>query len=235
MCAVKFAESVPSAPSIRISDWYQSSVYPWLYVYRYTGEQSKIDAMVKKANQMAAHGYDYYYKNPGFGEKPWCCVTFCSYLVYAAGITKKTWVMGSSYNDYFWSPRYGGNAYDDFLIDNGFKKYDFSQIGKAGLKAGDILQRWDHAVTVVQGNSTPAPTGGFDVALIPTIKRGSTGNCVKNLQALLNLWMNKETPLKIDGQFGALTETRLKQYQKIQKLYVDGICGEKTWADILVE
>lgn len=216
--AIKFAESVPSTPSIRISSWYQSNVYPWLYVYRYSGAQSKINAMVKKANQMATNGYDYYYKNPGFGPKGWCCVTFCSYLVYAADITKKSWIMGSSNNDYFWSPRYGGTAYDDFLINNGFKKYNFSTIGKDGLKTGDILQRWDHSVIVTQGNNSKPIEEEFDVASIPTIKKGSSGIHVKNLQALLNLWTTqsgKLQPIVIDGYFGNVTEERLKIYQKL--------------------
>lgn len=227
--AIKFAESIPSTPSIRISSYYESSVYPWLYVYRYTGAQSKIDRMVAAARTMAANGYNYYYQNPGFGPKGWCCVTACSYWVYQGlGLN---WVMGSSRNDYFWSPRYGGTAYDDFLINHGFKKYNFAQIGRNGLRAGDILQRWDHSVTVVEGNNTEE---GFDVAKIKTLKKGSSGNEVKNLQALLNVWLSKTPKLIVDGVFGSVTEEHLKAYQKAQGLYVDGICGEKTWADILV-
>lgn len=65
------------------------------------------------------------------------------------------------------------------------------------------------------------------------LEKGMHGDDVKSLQALLNLWMTKDTPLYTDGVFGAITEERLKKYQQIQSLHVDGVCGEKTWADIL--
>lgn len=235
MCAVKFAESVPSTPSVRISNFYASSVYPWLYVYRYTGAQSKIDKMVAKAKEMAAHGYDYYYRNPSFGEKPWCCVTIASYWIHI-GLGLR-WIMGSNQNDYFWSPRYGGTSYDLFLRNNGFKKMNYSQVGKAGLRAGDILMRNDHSVMIVEGADTKPSEEGFDVAKMPTLKLGSTGNVVKNLQALLNLWTTQTgayEPILVDGLFFKVTEERLKLYQRLQGLYVDGICAEKTWSDILI-
>ena len=67
------------------------------------------------------------------------------------------------------------------------------------------------------------------------LEKGMSGDDVKSLQALLNLWLTKDTPLYTDGIFGAITEERVKKYQQIQGLYVDGVCGEKTWADILAK
>lgn len=68
---------------------------------------------------------------------------------------------------------------------------------------------------------------------LEVLQRGSTGNQVKNLQALLNLWLPSLSPLVIDGYFGAVTEYHLMVYQKAQGLTRDGICGFKTWEDIL--
>ena len=68
---------------------------------------------------------------------------------------------------------------------------------------------------------------------IDTIKKGDTGTLVKDLQVLLNLWMSKSEPLLVDGIFGEVTESRLKRYQELQGLTVDGIAGDQTWGDIL--
>ena len=66
------------------------------------------------------------------------------------------------------------------------------------------------------------------------LKLGSTGNQVKNLQGLLNVWMTSGEPLVVDGIFGKYTETRLKHYQYIQDLKADGVCGRDTWEDLLL-
>lgn len=55
-----------------------------------------------------------------------------------------------------------------------------------------------------------------------TLRRGSTGDDVKKLQAALHVF--------IDGQFGPKTETALKQFQKSNRLVADGICGPASWA-----
>lgn len=185
--------------------------------------------MIETAADMAEDGSQYNYVNPSFGALDWCCVTVISYWV-CVGIRRK-WIFGSSDQPYLWSPKYGGD-YDAFMLDAGFDKIPFYQVGSSGLKAGDILQSWSHAVMVYEDNDS------FDVGEMPTLKRGSSGNVVKNLQVLLNYWMcqnGTNKPLIVDGYFGDLTEQRLKDYQKIQRLYVvDGICGPITWRDILL-
>lgn len=61
----------------------------------------------------------------------------------------------------------------------------------------------------------------------PTISRGSKGQSVETLQQALNAAGAK---LKVDGDFGALTEAALKSYQAAHGLSADGVCGETTWA-----
>lgn len=55
-----------------------------------------------------------------------------------------------------------------------------------------------------------------------TIKKGSKGAAVKQLQELLKI--------TADGLFGNNTETAVKEFQRKNGLAVDGIVGAKTWA-----
>jgi peptidoglycan hydrolase-like protein with peptidoglycan-binding domain len=67
---------------------------------------------------------------------------------------------------------------------------------------------------------TPGPQPG-DPAL-PTLRRGSTGKFVKQLQAKLQI--------EVDGFFGPMTETAVRAFQRDNGLVPDGIVGPKTWA-----
>lgn len=59
----------------------------------------------------------------------------------------------------------------------------------------------------------------------PTLRRGSTGAAVKELQSLLNL--------SADGAFGAKTEAAVKAFQSARGLTSDGIVGAATWGALL--
>lgn len=61
----------------------------------------------------------------------------------------------------------------------------------------------------------------------PTLRRGSIGEEVKQLQNML-LQLGYAVG-QIDGQFGPTTESVVKQFQDSQKLTVDGIVGKNTW------
>jgi peptidoglycan hydrolase-like protein with peptidoglycan-binding domain len=62
------------------------------------------------------------------------------------------------------------------------------------------------------------------------IKKGATGEMVIALQNYLNDHGNN---LKVDGDFGALTETAVKEFQKKNDLVVDGIVGKNTWDKLI--
>jgi len=62
-----------------------------------------------------------------------------------------------------------------------------------------------------------------------TISEGSTGNTVKKLQRDLNARFIGVTPLTVDGSFGPKTDARVRSWQDIVGLQVDGIVGPKTW------
>ncbi|MBQ4569918.1 MAG: peptidoglycan-binding protein [Ruminococcus sp.] len=61
-----------------------------------------------------------------------------------------------------------------------------------------------------------------------TVRKGDRGNTVKTLQVMLNAV--DKAGLAEDGIFGSGTQKAVKNFQKANKLDVDGIVGPKTWA-----
>jgi peptidoglycan hydrolase-like protein with peptidoglycan-binding domain len=55
-----------------------------------------------------------------------------------------------------------------------------------------------------------------------TLRRGATGEMVKNVQAKLQL-------APADGIFGSHTEAAVREFQRKQGLVADGIIGPKSW------
>lgn len=66
----------------------------------------------------------------------------------------------------------------------------------------------------------PAPGPGAANAR-PTLRRGATGELVKQIQA--------KCGVVADGQFGPKTEAAVRQFQRVHGLVPDGIVGPKTW------
>ena len=62
----------------------------------------------------------------------------------------------------------------------------------------------------------------------PNLKKRSTGTQVKYLQKDLNYTM--ESGLDVDGQFGLKTDAALREFQKKNKLSIDGVYGDKSRA-----
>jgi hypothetical protein len=86
--------------------------------------------------------------------------------------------------------------------------------------AGDATDSWD-----IDGSISPSPeVMDAYVPPPPTLRRGSTGQEVRKLQAALHLFT--------DGQFGNLTEIALKTFQNDHGLVEDGIAGPQVWAAI---
>lgn len=59
-----------------------------------------------------------------------------------------------------------------------------------------------------------------------TLRKGSKGAEVEELQRLLNL---NGAKLTVDGDFGTNTEKAVIEYQEKNGLVPDGIAGPKTW------
>jgi len=62
---------------------------------------------------------------------------------------------------------------------------------------------------------------------IPTLRRGSQGDEVADLQTILNARYGAD--LEVDGNFGKATEAAVKAFQKANGLTADGVVGTKTW------
>jgi peptidoglycan hydrolase-like protein with peptidoglycan-binding domain len=58
-----------------------------------------------------------------------------------------------------------------------------------------------------------------------TLRYGSTGTCVKQLQKRLGA-------LRVDGSFGDSTRSRVRAFQADTGLSVDGVVGRATWAKL---
>ncbi|KAB8335591.1 peptidoglycan-binding protein [Scytonema tolypothrichoides VB-61278] len=72
----------------------------------------------------------------------------------------------------------------------------------------------------------------------PLLQKGSQGPEVRYLQDLLNQAERKKNfgsppPVRVDGVFGANTETAVKNFQKYYGLTIDGVVGSKTWAKLI--
>lgn len=93
--------------------------------------------------------------------------------------------------------------------------------GTIGLD--DRKKHYEQALAVL-GGAVPAPI--TNAAAIPgVLKKGSTGEAVKRMQA--------ELGLEADGSFGPATEAALKKWQTANGLAADGVAGQKTLAKLL--
>ncbi|MBA4148976.1 MAG: trypsin-like serine protease [Verrucomicrobia bacterium] len=83
---------------------------------------------------------------------------------------------------------------------------------------------------------TAPPSGAGGRA---TVRSGSKGSTVQELQYRLNIWI-AITPaagiarLVVDGDFGPKTNAAARAFQKAMKLAVDGIVGPQTWNRLLL-
>lgn len=98
----------------------------------------------------------------------------------------------------------------------------FSYTAKTKLITGDVL------VTKTKGHTAIVVSGELEY---PTLKKGSKGEYVKKLQTLLK--NNGFTTLEVDGDFGEMTKIAVIEFQGMNKLTKDGVCGPKTWQKLL--
>lgn len=86
------------------------------------------------------------------------------------------------------------------------------------------LTAWDKSYNPPK-SAPQIATGAY-----PTLRRGSKGGYVKELQTILNYEYGAH--LTVDGIFGPLVEIAVIAFQKMRGLRADGIVGPKTWAEL---
>lgn len=94
------------------------------------------------------------------------------------------------------------------------------------LKSGATSYAWNENGSISSQNATQnTPTTNTSNSST-SLKKGSKGDAVRELQTNLNKIMN--AGLDVDGSFGALTEKAVKDFQAKYKLEVDGIYGKNS-------
>ena len=71
----------------------------------------------------------------------------------------------------------------------------------------------------------------FSSQPMPTLSFGSSGVAVRALQRLL---VSNGYAVRVDGIYGALTETAVKAFQNQQNLATDGVVGQQTWRALTI-
>ena len=66
----------------------------------------------------------------------------------------------------------------------------------------------------------------------PTLRRGSKGQAVRELQTMLLKLGYDLGPCGIDGDFGKATEAAVRSFQSDHQLEVDGVVGALTWSEL---
>ena len=77
----------------------------------------------------------------------------------------------------------------------------------------------------------PVGTGGLSPTF-QTLRKGSKGEAVTDLQTMLLKLGYNLGPCGIDGDFGKATDAAVRRFQSDHRLTVDGICGTATWAEL---
>lgn len=96
----------------------------------------------------------------------------------------------------------------------------------ANIMVGQVLKIKSN--TTIQSVQSTLSTNS-----LPTLRKGSKGEPVRALQALLILRGQKLATYGTDGDFGNETEVALRAYQKMKGLTADGICGSDVWKTLI--
>jgi peptidoglycan hydrolase-like protein with peptidoglycan-binding domain len=89
--------------------------------------------------------------------------------------------------------------------------------------------------SVVEGPAQGEPRGApLSGSIHPTVRRGSRGPAVEELQQKLNTIPGDQVPtvLEVDGKFGGATQSAVREFQRSRTppLSADGVVGPLTWA-----
>jgi len=113
------------------------------------------------------------------------------------------------------------------------KEHILKKISKKnpGLASSNLGESKNYSQS--EGKVRAKATGGFQKfsSQLPTLYFGNSGVAVRVLQQLL---VANGYAVRVDGIYGALTETACQSLQNQQNLGVDGIVGQQTWRTLTI-
>lgn len=115
----------------------------------------------------------------------------------------------------------------DALVNSTLTTINSSDHGLLSVGRNHVFTQ-DLAIDLTDKGPTPAAaTNPYSCPTHPTIRQGSSGDCVKHLQWYLNHRFGQA--LAEDGAFGPLTYNAVRSFQTAHGLTIDGIVGPQTW------
>lgn len=107
---------------------------------------------------------------------------------------------------------------------------DYASVAGAEETKGEV-EKEEAAKEVTVVENTPE-TGAISV-ILNELKAGSKGEQVKAMQSVLIGRGYRCGVCGVDGDFGSATTAAVRNFQRAEKLTVDGICGKNTWTKLL--
>ncbi len=96
---------------------------------------------------------------------------------------------------------------------------------------------WGELTGVLYENADSAISENSELVLVQpagkvTLRKGSKGDAVRELQIMLLKLGYDLGPCGIDGDFGKSTDAAVRSFQSDHRLTVDGVVGKNTWAEL---
>ena len=119
-------------------------------------------------------------------------------------------------------------------------RYDRSSSVIAGYGHPLYDEPSENADAQVEEPAPAQPSGAVCVAILPVLRRGSTGAAVECAQfRLIRLGFSCGGPIcagheEPDGDFGPLTEAAVRSFQQRADLTSDGVLGSETWTQLFI-
>lgn len=108
-----------------------------------------------------------------------------------------------------------------------------STIKKGYALSGYVFQGFIYNPAVSSTASSNTGLGKEIELEVNTLRKGSINSQVKTVQRILYCRNSCPKDLKIDGEFGSITEKYVKNFQRTKGLTVDGVVGAKTWEKLI--
>lgn len=112
-------------------------------------------------------------------------------------------------------------------------RYAYAAMGRIDARAAQIAAATVRPTPAPTPKPTPAPSRDWlqeVIMSLPVLRRGSSGAPVRRVQGLL---VGNAHNLRIDGDYGPVTEHNVKAFQRHRGLAADGIVGPNTYTRLL--